>query len=61
MEPDNTIRSLVTKVKFGLNFFIEMIFKKMFAFLIDNIFVAFGNQDFQQFIGILMGTNCVPL
>jgi hypothetical protein len=31
------------------------------GFLIDNIFVVFGNQIFQQTVGIPMGTNCVPL
>ena len=30
-------------------------------FLIDNMFVEFGGQIFQQTIGIPMGTNCAPL
>ena len=34
---------------------------KMLEFLIDNIFVVFGNIIFQQTIGIPMGTNCAPL
>ena len=34
---------------------------KMLEFLIDNIFVVFGNQVFQQTVGIPMGTNCAPL
>ena len=34
---------------------------KMLEFLIDNIFVMFGGQVFQQTIGIPMGTNCAPL
>ena len=33
----------------------------MFNFLIDNIFVKFGGQVFQQSVGIPMGTNCAPL
>ena len=27
----------------------------------DNIFVMFGGRDFQQTVGIHMGTNCAPL
>ena len=34
---------------------------KMLNFLIDNIFVEFGGQVFQQTVGIPMGTNCAPL
>ena len=30
-------------------------------YLIDNIFVMFGECVFQQKIGIPMGTNCAPL
>ena len=33
----------------------------MLNLLIDNIFVEFGGQVFQQTIGIHMGTNCAPL
>ena len=44
------------KVKFDENDIINMI-----NFLIDNIFVQFGGQVFQQTIGIPMGTNCAPL
>jgi hypothetical protein len=33
----------------------------MFEFLIDNIFVMFGGQVFQQTAGIPMGTNYAPL
>ena len=29
--------------------------------MIDNIYVEFGGQVFQQTIGIPMGTNCAPL
>ena len=34
---------------------------KMLEYLIDNIFVEFGGQIFQQTTGIPMGTNCAPL
>ena len=34
---------------------------KMTEFLIDNIFVQFGERLFRQVIGIPMGTNCAPL
>ena len=33
----------------------------MLEFLIDNIFVMFGDQVFQQTGSIPMGTNCAPL
>lgn len=33
----------------------------MLNYLIDNIFVEFGGQIFQQIVGIPMGTNCAPL
>ena len=33
----------------------------MLEFLLDNIFVVFGEKVFQQIIGIQMGTNCAPL
>jgi hypothetical protein len=39
----------------------EVDIKEMLGFLIDNIFVVFGNQIFQQTVGIPMGTNCAPL
>jgi hypothetical protein len=39
----------------------EVDINEMLGFLIDNIFVVFGNQIFQQTVGILMGTNCGPL
>jgi hypothetical protein len=39
----------------------EVDIKEMFEFLIDNIFLVFGNQIFQQTVGIPMGTNCAPL
>jgi hypothetical protein len=35
--------------------------KSMLGFLVDNIYVVFGDQVFQQFVGIPMGTNCAPL
>ena len=33
----------------------------MLEFLIDDIFIEFGGQVFQQTVGIPMGTNCAPL
>ena len=33
----------------------------MLDFLVDNIYVVFGDQVFQQSVGIPMGTNCAPL
>jgi hypothetical protein len=33
----------------------------MLEFLIDNIFVEFGGQVFQQIVGIPMGTICATL
>ena len=33
----------------------------MLGFLIENIYVVFGDQVFQQCVGIPMGTNCAPL
>jgi hypothetical protein len=35
--------------------------KSMLDFLVDNIYVVFGDQVFQQSIGIPMGTNCATL
>jgi hypothetical protein len=32
--------------------------KSMLSFLVDNIYVVFGDQVFQQSVGIPMGTNC---
>ena len=34
---------------------------KMIEFLVDNIYVRFGGQLFQQMVGIPVGTNCAPL
>ena len=33
----------------------------MLDYLIDNIFVEFGGEMYQQVVGIPMGTNCAPL
>ena len=33
----------------------------MTEFLVDNIYVRFGEQLFRQMVGIPMGTNCAPL
>jgi hypothetical protein len=41
--------------------FSEIDIINMLEFLIDNIFVVFGEHVFQQTICIPMGTNCVPL
>jgi hypothetical protein len=35
--------------------------KGMLGFLVDSIYVVFGDKAFQQSIGISMGTNCAPL
>ena len=34
---------------------------RMLVFLIDNIFVQFAGNIYQQTVGIPMGTNCAPL
>ena len=34
---------------------------KMIEFLVDNIYVRFGGQLFQQTVGIPIRTNCAPL
>jgi hypothetical protein len=33
----------------------------MLGFLINSVFIVFGNQVFQLSVGIPMGTNCAPL
>jgi hypothetical protein len=38
-----------------------LIAQGMLGFLVDNIYVVFGDQDFQQSVGIPKGTNCAPL
>jgi hypothetical protein len=35
--------------------------KGVLGFVVDNIYVVFGDQVFQQSVGIPMGTNCAPL
>jgi hypothetical protein len=35
--------------------------KSMLGFVVDNIYVVFEDQVFQQSVGIPMGTNCAPL
>jgi hypothetical protein len=35
--------------------------KSMLEFLVDNIYVVFGDQVFQQSVGISIDTNCAPL
>ena len=34
--------------------------KSLLGFLVDNIYVVFGDHVFQQSVGIPMGTNCAP-
>ena len=36
-------------------------FCELFSFLIDNIYIKFGNNAYRQVIGIPMGTDCAPL
>ena len=31
------------------------------SYLLDNIYIRFGNKLYRQIVGIPMGTNCVPL
>ena len=31
------------------------------TFLLDNIYIRFGNKLYRQIMGIAMGTNCAPL
>ena len=33
----------------------------MQEFFIDSIFIQYGGLDFQQKVGIPMGTNCAPI
>jgi hypothetical protein len=35
--------------------------KDILGFLVDNIYIAFGDQVLLQSVGITMDTNCVPL
>jgi hypothetical protein len=39
----------------------EADFKSMLGSLVDNIYVVFGDQVFQESVGIPMGTNCAPI
>jgi hypothetical protein len=39
----------------------EVDIKGILGFLVDNIYILFGDQVFQQSVGIVMGTNCPPL
>jgi hypothetical protein len=50
----------VIHVSDSMHKYSEVDIKEMLGFLVDNIFVAFGNQIFQQTVGIPMGTNCAP-
>ena len=31
------------------------------SYLLDNIYIRFGNKLYRQIVGIPMGTNCAPL
>ena len=31
------------------------------SYLLDNIYIRFGNKLYRQTVGIRMGTNCAPL
>jgi hypothetical protein len=39
----------------------EAYIKGILGFLVDNIYVVFGDQVFQQTVGIPIGINCAPL
>jgi hypothetical protein len=41
--------------------YFEVDIKEMLGFLIDNLFVVFGKQIFQQTVGLLMGTICATM
>ena len=43
------------------NKYSETDFNQMVEFLIDNIYVEFGGDVYQQTVDIQMGTNCAPL
>ena len=45
----------------GYTFWTCTMFCDALSFLLDNIFVRFGNITYRQVIGIPMGTNCAPL
>ena len=49
------------KIQKGKTCYSEEQVISILEFLIDSIFVSFGGILFQQVVGILMGTNCVPL
>ena len=48
-------------VKQGQHAFDYEEFILLFEYLIDNIYIRFGDNVFRQVIGIPMGTNCAPL
>jgi hypothetical protein len=45
----------------GIYKYSEADIKSMLGFLVDNIYVVFGDRVFQQSVEIPMGTNCAPL
>ena len=50
---------LIFPPNFLCNFCLE--FSEAFTFLMENIYVQFGDMVYQQIVGIPMGTNCAPL
>ena len=64
MELHNTPTSKLAEIKaispviLGDNKYTANDICKMIQFLVDNIYVRFGGQLFQQMVGIPMGTNC---
>jgi hypothetical protein len=44
----------------GQHKYSETNIKSMVGFFVDKIYVVFGDQVFQQYVGIPMGTNCAP-
>jgi hypothetical protein len=46
---------------YSMHKYSEVDIKEMLGFILDNIFVVFSNQIFQQTVGIPVGTNCAPL
>ena len=45
----------------GYTCFSHIQFVQLLDFIIDNIYILFGNHVFRQTVGIPMGTNCAPL
>ena len=41
--------------------FIDLIESDALIFLLDNVFICFGNKLYRRVVGISMGTYCAPL